>query len=207
MLYSSPNRPPLLSADHKAVFLWKFTTSPHDHCRNEALLCGIWHQVFWSCLFGDESSRWPQVRPLYWLWTWPLFIMTLNTCELCFIVIQEFCVVPEAPAMCTVLYFFFIYLFFYVSQTVVVETEVSLCRLLATWTLFDTLWGWRALKTLPTLCQPSQKLTGGWSGKTHSRLVSNWFLGCAQFHLEGRGEQRNTGLLVHLMHLSGMVWL
>lgn len=35
--------------------------------------------------------------------------------------------------------------------------------------------GWRFLKMLPTLCQPSQKLTGGWSGKTHSRWVSNWF--------------------------------
>lgn len=24
---------------------------------------------------------------------------------------------------------------------------------------------------LPTLCQPSQQLTGGWSGKSHSRLL------------------------------------
>lgn len=42
--------------------------------------------------------------------------------------------------------------------------------------------GMEILKMLPTLCQPSQKLTGGWSGKIHSRLVSNWF------HFEGCGE-------------------
>lgn len=29
---------------------------------------------------------------------------------------------------------------------------------------------------LPTLCQPSQKLTSGWSGKIHSRFVSSWVL-------------------------------
>lgn len=50
-----------------------------------------------------------------------------------------------------------------------------------------TLCGWRFfffffsffLKSLPTLCQPSQKLTSGWSGQIHSRLVSNWLLGRA----------------------------
>lgn len=76
--------------------------------------------------------------------------------------------------------------FFYVFQTVVVETEVSLCRHLATWTQSDTMLGFlflSFLKLLPTLCQPSQKLTGGWSGRNRSRLRLE--PGLIQFHFEG----------------------
>lgn len=69
------------------------------------------------------------------------------------------------------------------SQTVVVETEVSSRGLLA---LFDTvllkdffLFFPFFLEMLPTLCQPSQKLTSGWSGQIHSILVSNWLRGRA----------------------------
>lgn len=76
--------------------------------------------------------------------------------------------------------------FFYVSQTVVVETEVSLCRHLAAWTQSDTMLGFLFiyfLTLLPTLCQPSQKLTGGWSGRDRSRLRLE--PGLIQFHFEG----------------------
>lgn len=92
--------------------------------------------------------------------------LQMNIASPAFIVVPQFPFLLWSPDSCSVI-------FFNVYRTVVVETEVSLRRLLATWELFDTAARMEVLcfmKMLPTPCQPSQKLTSGWSGRIYSRL-------------------------------------